>query len=62
MRTLYLNLKDKQNPALRNEIVLNYITAEQVANMSKDVSASNLAIPDSGSLTGNGIGKCESYE
>ena len=44
MRTLYLNLKDKQNPALRNEIVLNYITADQVANMSKDVSTSNLAV------------------
>jgi transcription elongation factor S-II len=39
MRSLYLNLKDKQNPALRNEIVLGYISTEKVANMSKEVGA-----------------------
>ncbi|WWC72884.1 transcription elongation factor S-II [Kwoniella pini CBS 10737] len=40
MRSLFLNLKDKGNPALRNEIVLGYISTENVANMSKDEMAS----------------------
>ncbi|WVQ74461.1 transcription elongation factor S-II [Cryptococcus sp. DSM 104548] len=40
MRSLYLNLKDKGNPALRNEIVLGDVTPEKVANMSKDEMAS----------------------
>ncbi|KAK8844155.1 transcription elongation factor S-II [Kwoniella newhampshirensis] len=40
MRSLFLNLKDKGNPALRNEIVLGYISTEKVANMSKDEMAS----------------------
>ncbi|WWD06941.1 transcription elongation factor S-II [Kwoniella europaea PYCC6329] len=40
IRSLYLNLKDKGNPALRNEIVLGYISTEKVANMSKDEMAS----------------------
>ncbi|WRT69254.1 transcription elongation factor S-II [Kwoniella shivajii] len=40
MRSLFLNLKDKGNPALRNEIVLGYITTEKVANMSKEEMAS----------------------
>lgn len=38
MRSLFLNLKDKGNPALRNEIVLGYISTEKVASMSKDVN------------------------
>lgn len=38
MRSLFLNLKDKGNPALRNEIVLGYVSTEKVASMSKDVS------------------------
>ncbi|WVQ81352.1 transcription elongation factor S-II [Cryptococcus sp. DSM 104549] len=40
IRSLFLNLKDKGNPALRNEIVLGYISGEKVANMSKDEMAS----------------------
>ncbi|ORX39245.1 transcription factor S-II, central domain-domain-containing protein [Kockovaella imperatae] len=40
MRSLFLNLKDKQNPALRNEIVLGYIEAAKVAAMSKEEMAS----------------------
>ncbi|ODN76855.1 transcription elongation factor S-II [Cryptococcus amylolentus CBS 6039] len=40
MRSLYLNLKDKGNPALRNEIVLGDVTPETVANMTKDEMAS----------------------
>ncbi|KIR28584.1 transcription elongation factor S-II [Cryptococcus deuterogattii 99/473] len=40
MRSLFLNLKDKGNPALRNEIVLGYISTEKVASMSKDEMAS----------------------
>ncbi|WVO15360.1 transcription elongation factor S-II [Cryptococcus depauperatus] len=40
MRSLFLNLKDKGNPALRNEIVLGYIGADKVASMSKDEMAS----------------------
>nr|XP_031861404.1 transcription elongation factor S-II [Kwoniella shandongensis]KAA5528476.1 transcription elongation factor S-II [Kwoniella shandongensis] len=40
MRSLFLNLKDKGNPALRNEIVLGYISTDKVANMSKDEMAS----------------------
>lgn len=42
MRSLYLNLKDKGNPALRNEIVLGYISSEKVANMSKEVCLTNI--------------------
>lgn len=37
MRSLFLNLKDKGNPALRNEIVLGYISADKVVNMTKEV-------------------------
>ena len=37
IRSLFLNLKDKGNPALRNEIVLGYIAANKVAIMSKEV-------------------------
>ena len=37
IRSLFLNLKDKQNPALRNEIVLGYIEADKVVAMSKEV-------------------------
>ncbi|WVR08899.1 transcription elongation factor S-II [Kwoniella sp. DSM 27419] len=40
IRSLYLNLKDKGNPALRNEIVLGYIQGEDVAKMSKEEMAS----------------------
>ncbi|ODN97321.1 transcription elongation factor S-II [Cryptococcus wingfieldii CBS 7118] len=40
MRSLYLNLKDKGNPALRNEIVLGDVTPETVASMTKDEMAS----------------------
>ncbi|UOH81862.1 transcription elongation factor S-II [Cryptococcus neoformans] len=40
MRSLFLNLKDKGNPALRNEIVLGYVSTEKVASMSKDEMAS----------------------
>jgi hypothetical protein len=38
IRSLFLNLKDKGNPGLRNEIVLGYISVGKLANMSKDVS------------------------
>ena len=40
MRSLYLNLKDKGNPALRNEIVLGYIEPEKLVAMSKEEMAS----------------------
>ncbi|KAL7421081.1 transcription elongation factor TFIIS [Cryptotrichosporon argae] len=40
MRSLFLNLKDKGNPGLRNEIVLGHITAEHVVRMSKEEMAS----------------------
>ncbi|OCF40591.1 transcription elongation factor S-II [Kwoniella heveanensis CBS 569] len=40
IRSIYLNLKDKGNPALRNEIVLGYIDTEAVAKMSKEEMAS----------------------
>jgi hypothetical protein len=36
-----LNLKDKGNPGLRNEIVIGHMSAERVASMSKDVSGLN---------------------
>ena len=37
MRSLFLNLKDKGNPALRNEIVLGTVAVDKVAVMSKEV-------------------------
>lgn len=40
MRSLFLNLKDKGNPGLRNEIVLGYINGERLVNMSKEDMAS----------------------
>jgi hypothetical protein len=40
MRSLFLNLKDKGNPGLRNEIVLGHVTAHKVVRMSKDEMAS----------------------
>ncbi|EIW65771.1 hypothetical protein TREMEDRAFT_72529 [Tremella mesenterica DSM 1558] len=40
MRSLFLNLKDKGNPGLRNEIVLGYLTAEKLASLSKEDMAS----------------------
>lgn len=40
IRSLFLNLKDKGNPGLRNEIVLGYISAEKLVGMSKDEMAS----------------------
>ena len=39
IRSLFLNLKDKGNPGLRNEIVLGLLAADKVVNMSKDVSS-----------------------
>ena len=38
IRSLFLNLKDKGNPALRNEITLGVLSADKLVNMSKDVS------------------------
>jgi transcription elongation factor S-II len=38
MRSLFLNLKDKGNPGLRNEIVIGQVSAEQVVHMTKEVS------------------------
>ncbi|WVF65364.1 transcription elongation factor S-II [Kwoniella sp. CBS 6097] len=40
IRSIFLNLKDKGNPALRNEIMLGYIDTEAVAKMSKEEMAS----------------------
>ncbi|RSH95129.1 RNA polymerase II elongation factor [Saitozyma podzolica] len=40
IRSLFLNLKDKGNPGLRNEIVIGHMSAERVASMSKDEMAS----------------------
>lgn len=37
IRTLFLNLKDKGNPALRNEIVLGQLTADKVVRLTKEV-------------------------
>jgi hypothetical protein len=41
-----LNLKDKGNPGLRNEIVIGHMSAERVASMSKDVSGSEFQLTD----------------
>lgn len=38
IRSLFLNLKDKGNPGLRDKIVLGVLDAEAVVNMSKEVS------------------------
>ncbi|KAL1407525.1 thioredoxin-disulfide reductase [Vanrija albida] len=40
MRSLFLNLKDKGNPGLRNEIVLGAVSAEKVVRMTKEEMAS----------------------
>lgn len=39
MRSLFLNLKDKGNPGLRNEIVLGAVTPHKVVRMTKEVSS-----------------------
>lgn len=38
IRSLFLNLKDKGNPGLRDKIVIGTLPAEHVVNMSKEVS------------------------
>ena len=38
IRSLFLNLKDKGNPAIRNEITLGVLSTDKLVNMSKDVS------------------------
>lgn len=46
IRSLFLNLKDKGNPALRNKIVLGDLDAESIVTMSKEVShAIHLWVP-----------------
>ena len=40
IRSLFLNLKDKGNPGLRNKIVLGDVDAEKIVSMSKEVSHS----------------------
>lgn len=40
MRSLFLNIKDKGNPGLRNEIVLGQVTPDKVVRMSKEEMAS----------------------
>ena len=44
VRSLYLNLKDKGNPALRNEISLGVLSVDKLVNMSKDVSRREHAV------------------
>ena len=41
MRSLYLNLKDKTNPALRNALVTGELEADRLATMSKEEIASD---------------------
>lgn len=41
MRSLYLNLKDKTNPALRNALVTGELEADRLATMSKEEMASD---------------------
>jgi transcription elongation factor S-II len=41
MRSLYLNLKDKTNPALRNALVTSELSPEKLATMSKEEMASD---------------------
>jgi len=43
MRSLFLNLKDKGNPGLRNEIVVGHLAADKLVNMTKDVSEQRIA-------------------
>ena len=38
IRSLFLNLKDKGNPGLRNKIVLGDVDAEKIVSMSKEAS------------------------
>lgn len=40
MRSLFLNIKDKGNPGLRNEIVLGQVTPDKVVRMTKEEMAS----------------------
>jgi transcription elongation factor S-II len=39
IRSLFLNLKDKGNPGLRDNIVVGHLSVEDVMNMSKEVSS-----------------------
>ncbi|WOO84851.1 Thioredoxin reductase [Vanrija pseudolonga] len=43
MRSLFLNLKDKGNPGLRNEIVLGAVSADKVVRMTKEVRGTEMA-------------------
>lgn len=48
IRSLFLNLKDKGNPGLRNKIVLGDVSPDKVVTMSKEVSCVLLPLFSSG--------------
>ncbi|GMK56489.1 hypothetical protein CspeluHIS016_0303290 [Cutaneotrichosporon spelunceum] len=65
IRTLFLNLKDKGNPALRNEIVLGQLTADRVVRLTKEEMASesmkamNERIQEQNLFNSKGVGEVQ---
>jgi transcription elongation factor S-II len=65
IRTLFLNLKDKGNPALRNEIVLGQMTADRVVRLTKEEMASesmkamNERIQEQNLFNSKGVGEVQ---
>jgi transcription elongation factor S-II len=45
IRSLFVNLKDKNNPTLREDIVSGEITPEKFAVMTSEVRSPSLSIP-----------------
>lgn len=60
MRSLFLNIKDKGNPGLRNEINLGHVTAEKVVNMSKEEMASESVRAMKAQITESNLFKAKS--
>lgn len=65
IRTLFLNLKDKGNPALRNEIVLGQMTADRVVRLtteemaSESMKAMNERIQEQNLFNSKGVGEVQ---
>ncbi|KLT43841.1 putative positive transcription elongation factor [Cutaneotrichosporon oleaginosum] len=65
IRTLFLNLKDKGNPALRNEIVLGVMTPDRVVRLTKEEMASesmkamNERIQEQNLFNSKGVGEVQ---
>jgi hypothetical protein len=61
VRSLFVNLKDKNNPALRESIVSGELSVEKFSKMTSEVCSSHLPVGFSPRLvSGHGISRKES--